>query len=139
MLPNVSAYRRRFDKTKYIILITNYELLKKHKDIWGKVSNTIKKAFVPGYNYVRTKINSYEGKIITNFHEDKIQKEGSQSIWLSVISFTVFLEQVKIIILKFLEECIRVVKENNMPKYVTHDVKSSTDDENSDKENQIEE
>ena len=46
-----------------------------------------------------------------------------------------FLEQVKIIILKFLEECIRVVKEHNMPKYVTHDVKSSTDDKNSDKAN----
>ena len=50
MLPNVSAYRRRFDKTIYIILITNYELLQKHKDIWGKVSNTIKKVFAPAYN-----------------------------------------------------------------------------------------
>ena len=35
----------------------------------------------------------------------------------------------------FLEECIRVVKENNTPKYVTDDVKIPTDGKNSDKAN----
>ena len=35
----------------------------------------------------------------------------------------------------FLEECIRVVKENNTPKYVTDDVKISTDGKNFDKAN----
>ena len=41
----------------------------------------------PVYNeeYLRTKIKSYEGKLGTNFHEDKMPKEGSQYIYLSVI------------------------------------------------------
>ena len=46
-----------------------------------KVSNIIKKEFdsTPVYNekYLRTKINSYNGKINTNFHNNKISKEGS--------------------------------------------------------------
>ena len=36
-------------------------------------------------NYLRTKPKSYEGKISTNFHGDKIPKEGYQCICLSVI------------------------------------------------------
>ena len=36
-------------------------------------------------NYLKTKIKSYERKS-TNFHDDKVQKEGSQCIRLSVIS-----------------------------------------------------
>ena len=51
------------------------ELLEKYKEIWDKVSNTIKKRFdsEPVYNekYLRTKIKSYEGKISSNFHGDK--------------------------------------------------------------------
>ena len=46
--------------------------------LWDKVSNTIKKGFVsePVYNekYVRSKINSYEGKISTDFRGDVILK-----------------------------------------------------------------
>ena len=34
---------------------------------------------------LKTKLKYYQGKINTNFHSDKIQKEGSQCICLSVI------------------------------------------------------
>ena len=54
-----------------------------------KVSNIIKKEFDsnPIYNekYIKTKIKSYNGKINTNFHNNKTPKEGSQYICLSVI------------------------------------------------------
>ena len=54
-----------------------------------KVSNAIKKGFDsnPVYikKYLRTKIKSYKGKINTNFHNNKIPKEGSHYICLSVI------------------------------------------------------
>ena len=36
-------------------------------------------------NYLTPKIKSYNGKINTNFHDNKIPKEGSQYICLSVI------------------------------------------------------
>ena len=41
----------------------------------------------PVYNekYIKTKIKSYEGNINTDFHGDKVPKEGSQYICSSVI------------------------------------------------------
>ena len=84
------VYRKDFDKTKYISnLIKNDELLKKYNEIWEKVKNSIKKGFdrEPAYNekYLKAKIKSYNGKIVTNFNNNKMPKEGSQFICLSVI------------------------------------------------------
>ena len=76
----MSAYRRDFgfNETKYVFLIKDDELLEKYNEIWEKVSNSIKKGFdsEPIYNekYPKNKIKSYEGKINTNFHNDKIPK-----------------------------------------------------------------
>ena len=54
-----------------------------------KVSNIIKKEFdsKPVYNekYLKTKLKSYNGKSNTNLHNNKIPKEVSQYICLSVI------------------------------------------------------
>ena len=42
----MSAYRKRFDETKYVsFLIKDNELLEKYNEIWDKVSNIIKKGF----------------------------------------------------------------------------------------------
>ena len=85
--------------------IKDNELLKKYNEIWEKVKNSIKKEFdsEPVYNekYVKAKIKSYNGKIDTNFHNNKIKKEGSNFICLLVILIdSAFLKQVKIIILQ---------------------------------------
>ena len=85
------ACRRDFDETKYMpFLIKDNELLEKYNEIWEKVSKSIKKELVskPIYNekYLKTNIQSCKGKINTNFHNNKILKEGSQCIWLTVIS-----------------------------------------------------
>ena len=70
-------------------LIRDDELLGKHNKIWEKVKNSIKKEFdsEPVYNekYLKAKIKPYNGKTKTNFHNEKIPKEGSQLICLSVI------------------------------------------------------
>ena len=62
----------------------NNGFLEKCYEVWGKVSNTIKKGFdkEPAYNenYLRSKIKPCKEKIRTNFHGDKIPKEGSQCI-----------------------------------------------------------
>ena len=91
-LPKMSAYRRDFDETKYMsFLIKDEELLEKYNEILEKCSNNTKKGFdkEPIYNekYLKTKIKSYEGKINTNFHNDKIPKESSQCIYLSISNF----------------------------------------------------
>ena len=65
------------------------ELLEKYNEIWGKFTNFIEKRFdsdsVFNDKYLKTKINSYEGKIITKFQDDKKPKEGSQHICVMVI------------------------------------------------------
>ena len=86
----MSGYRRDFDQTKCTpSLIKNEKLLEKYNEIWRKVSYTIKKEFdsKPVYNekYVETKIKSHNGKIDTNFHNNKIPKKDSQCNFLSVI------------------------------------------------------
>ena len=54
-----------------------------------KVSDIIKKEFdskpVYNENFLKTKTKSYNGKIKTYFHNNKIPKEGSQYICLPVI------------------------------------------------------
>ena len=68
----------------------NDELLEKNSEIWEKVKNSIKKEFdsKPVYNekYLKAKIKSFNGKINTNFRNNKILRDGSQFICLSVIS-----------------------------------------------------
>ena len=69
-------------------LIKYEKLLEKFHEIWKKVCKITKKEFDsnPVYNekYIKTKIKSDNGKSIKNFHKNKILKEGSQCIWLSV-------------------------------------------------------
>ena len=84
MLPKISANSRDFDETKYMSF-----LIRKNNEIWDKVSKVIKKRLdsdlVYNDKYLKTKIRSYEEKINTNFHDDKVPKECSQYICLSVI------------------------------------------------------
>ena len=86
----MSAYRKDLDGTKYLsFLIEDDEILKKHNEISEKVENSPKKEFdsEPVYNekYLNAKIKSYNGKINTHFHDNKVQKEGFQFICLLVI------------------------------------------------------
>ena len=88
-LPKMAAYRKDFDENKYMsFLIKDNKLLEKYSEIWKKVRNAIKKECDsdPAYikKYLRTKIKSYERKTNTNFCNNKISKEGSQYICLSV-------------------------------------------------------
>ena len=102
--------------------------------------------------YLKTKVNSYNGKIDKNFHNNKIPKEGSQFLCLSVILIdTVFRTSKNYYPHIFLEECKYVVKEKKMSKYITDDIgissdsdredsyKGNSNEENSDKEKSDEE
>ena len=140
----MNAYRRDFDKTKFMsFLMKDEKLLEKYNEIWRKVSNIIKKQFdsKPVYNdkYIKTKIKSYNGKINTNFHNNNIPKEGSQCICLSVILIdSVYKKDKNYYPQVFLEECKYVVKEKKKSKFITDNKEISSDDfdkENSDEEN----
>ena len=64
----------------YLFLTKDDELLEKYSEIWEKVKNSLKKEFdnepVYSENYLKAKIKSFNGKINTNFHDNKIPKEG---------------------------------------------------------------
>ena len=86
----ISAYRRNLDESKYLsFLIKDNHLLEKYNEFKGNIKNRTKKEFdiEPVYNekYLNTKIKSYNGKINTNFHKNKIPKEHSQCKCLSLI------------------------------------------------------
>ena len=62
-------------------LIKDDQLLEKYNEILEKVKNSVKRDFnsetVYNEKYLKGKINSYNGKINTRFHNNKIPKEGS--------------------------------------------------------------
>ena len=64
-------------------LIKDNELLEKHDEILEKVKSSFKNEFgsEPEYieKYLKAKIKSYNEKINTNLHSNKIPKEESQS------------------------------------------------------------
>ena len=137
-MPKMSAYRINFDETKYIyFLIKDDELLEKYNEIWENVRNSLKKEFdnEPVYNekYLKAKIKSCNGKINTNFHNNKIPKEGSQLICLSVILIDFAFRTGKNYYLQVsLEEFKYVAKEKKMPEYIIYDIEISSDSDRED-------
>ena len=102
-----------------------------------KLKNSIKRKIdsEPVYNekYLKAKIKSCKEKINTNFHDNKIPKNSSQFICLSVILInSVFRTGKNYYPQVFLEKCKYVVKEKKIPKYIIDDIETSSD---SDREN----
>ena len=64
-------------------------IIRKYNEIWENVNDSLQKEFdsKPIYNekYLKAKRKSYNGKINTNFHNNKIPKEGPEYICLLVI------------------------------------------------------
>ena len=73
----MSAYRRDFD-------LKDDKLLEKYNKICEKVKNNLKKKYntMKKLKYLKANIKYYNRKINTNFHKNKIPKEGSQCILL---------------------------------------------------------
>ena len=97
------------------------------------MSNITKKEFdsnsVYNKNYLKTKTKSGSGKINTNFHNNKILKEGSQCICLSVILIdSVYIKDKIYYPQAFLEKCKYVVREKKKSKFITDDTEISSDD-----------
>ena len=84
-------------------MIKDDQLLEKYNKISEKVKNSIKKEvyvnLVYNEKHLKAKIKSYNVKIDTNFHNEKMPKEVSNS-FLSIYLMYFFLEQIKNIILK---------------------------------------
>ena len=102
----------------------------------------IKKDFdsepVHNEKYLKAKIKSYNGETNTNFYNNKIPKEGSQLICLTVILIdSVFRAGKNYYPRVFLEECECVGKEKKMPEYITDDIEISFDSDREDSDEEI--
>ena len=107
-------------------------MLEKYNEIWDKASKFIEKVFIsePVYNdeYSKTKIKFYEAKINITFHYNKVPKDSSQYICISVFSIeTVFTSGKNYQPQLFLEESKYFVKLKKMLKYFINDIESSFD------------
>ena len=89
------------------------ELLEKYNEIWEKAKNSIKRKVnrehVYNEKYLKGKKKCHNGKINTNFHNNKIPKECSQFFCLSVILINFVLGQVKSVILKRFQKNINML------------------------------
>ena len=121
-------------------MIKDDKLLEKYKDIWKKVTVIKKESDSnPVYieNYMKAKIKLYNGKMNTNSHNNKLLKEGSQFIFLSVTSVdSIFRTSKNYYPQMFLEECKYVIKERKIHNYNTNDfeISSDSDEDNSGEE-----
>ena len=68
---------------------------------------------------LKTEIKSFEGKINTSFHSDKVPKECSQCICVSMILIDSVYKIGKNYPQVFLEECKYVAQEKKIPEYIT--------------------
>ena len=86
---------------------------------------------------IKTKVKYYNGKINTNFYNNKIPKEGSQCIFLSVVlTDSVYKEDKSYYPQVFLEECKYVAKEEKMYKLITDNIEIPSDDFDEEKFNE---
>ena len=91
-LPQTTGYVKKFEgNTTVSFKIRDKQLLKTYNRIWKKIEKLLKIEFdtKPVYGdddkYIKTKIKTYAGSIITNFHNKKIPKEKAPCKCLSII------------------------------------------------------
>ena len=78
--------------------------------------------------YLKTKIKSSEGNVNTNCHNDKMPKEGSRCICLSVVLIdSVFKMGKNYFPRVLLEECKYIFKEKEVTRHITEEVEISCD------------
>ena len=91
-LPQMTGYVRKFDENATMsFIVKDKKLLKSYTKIWETIEKLMKINFEskPIYGdddkYINTKIKTYAGSIITNFHNKKIPKEKVPCKCLSII------------------------------------------------------
>ena len=91
-LPQMTGCARKFDENATMsFIVKDKRLLKKYTKIWETIEGLMKINFEskPVYGedvkYIKTKIKTYAGSIITNFHNKKMPKEKAPCKCLSII------------------------------------------------------
>ena len=91
-LPQVTGYARKFNENSTMsFIVKDKKLLKKYSKIWEtseelmKITFESKPVYGEDVKYIKAKIKTYAGSVITNFHNKKMPKEKAPCKCLSII------------------------------------------------------
>ena len=122
-------------------IVKDRKLLKKYSKIWEAMEGLMKITFEskPVYGedgkYIKTKIKTYAGSIITNFHNKKMHKEKAQSKCLSIIMIDLVIKaNKKYYPQTLLEECKYTQEKVKIENYVNEDLEDSESDSDTNNE-----
>ena len=140
----MTGYARKFDENAAMSFrVKDKKLLKKYIKIWETIEELMKKNFEsnPVYcdddKYIKTKIKTYAGSIITNVHNKKMPKEKAPCKCLSIIVIdSVIKANKKYYPQIFLEECKYMQEKIKIENFINEDLENS--DSDSDSNNEIE-
>ena len=142
-LPQMTGYARKFNENATMsFIVKDKKLLKKYTKIWETIEGLMKINFEskPVYGdddkYIKTKIKTYAGSIITNFHNKKMPKEKAPYKCLSIIMIdSVIKVNKKYYPQTVLEECKYVQEKIKVKNYINEDLENS--DSNNETESDI--
>ena len=134
-LSQMTGYVRKFDENATMsFIVKDKQLLKKYTKIWETIEGLMKINFEskPVYGedvkYIKTKIKTYAGNIITNFHNKKMPKEKAPCKCLSIMIDSVITANKKYYAQTFLEECKYIQEKIKIENYINEDLKNSDSD-----------
>ena len=91
-LPQMTVYARKFNENSAMsFIVKDKKLLKKYSKIWEAIEGSMtitfesKPAYGKDVKYIKTKIKTYAGNLITNFRNKKMPKEKASCKCLSII------------------------------------------------------
>ena len=141
-LSKMTGYARKFSENATMsFIVKDKKLLKKYTKISEKIEWLLKINFEskPVYGddgkYIKTKIKTYAGSIITNFHNKKMPKEKAPYKCLSIIMIeSVIKVNKKYYPQTLLEECKYMQEKIKIENYINEDLENSESDSDSNNE-----
>ena len=138
----MTGYARKFDENATMsFIVKDKQLLKNYTKIWEKIEKLMKINFEsnPVYGgddkYIKTKIKTYAGSIITNFHNKKMPKEKAPCKWVSIIMIdSVIKANKKYYPQPLLEECKYIQEKMKTENYIVEELEKSKSESESDNE-----
>ena len=132
----MTGYARKFDENATMsFIVKDKKLLKSYTKIWETIEGLMKINFEskPVYGdhdkYIKTKIKTYAGSIITNFHNKKMPKEKAPCKCLSIIMIdSVIKANKKYYPQTLLEECKYIQEKIKIVNHIDEDLESSKSD-----------
>ena len=137
----MTGYARKFDENAAVsFVLKNKQLLKKYTKIWETINPLMKKNFESKHVYsdddkcIKTKIKTYAGSIITNFHNKKMPKKAPCKCLSIIMIDSVIKANKKYYPQTFLEECKYMQEKIKIENYINEDLENSESDSDSNNE-----